>query len=171
MCIDDKRHRRYLVIQMNSAQESLDVSIPDTRGILGIELAGYQFIGAPVAAGVPVSPAYYVAFTDSANSTELVATNNGTPLAGVSGIPCQLSGAFTNQQYDTPRLMATRPISAYALPSNMRLNVSIRDESGQLAVFTYARIYCYIVYDLVNTLDMTASVTRSHLPFLPASYK
>ena len=171
MSIDDKRHRRYLVIQLSTAQQSIDISIPDSRGLLGIELTGYQFSGAPVIAGVPVSLAYYVAFTDSTTSTELLATNNGTPLAGVSGVPCQLTGAFTSQQYDTPRLMASRAISQYGLPANMRLNVSVRDELGQLAVFTAGRIYCNLVYDQYNSIDMSASVTRSQLPFLSASYK
>jgi len=171
MCIDDKRHRRYLTIQLSSAQQSIDISIPDTRGLLGIELAGYQFVGVPVAAGVPVSLAYYVAFTDSACPTEMVATNNGTPLAGVSGVPCQLTAAFTSQQYDTPRLMASRSTTVHGLPTNMRLNVSVRDETGALATFTQARIYCNLVYDQFNTLDMTAAITRSHLPFLSASYK
>lgn len=161
MCIDDKRHRRFLVVQLNSAQESLDISIPDSRGIIGIEMAGYQFIGVPVVAGVPYSPAFYVGFIDCNTPTEMLASNNGTPLAAITGVPCQLEAAFTNQQYDTPRLMGVRMSSVPGLPSNMRLNVTVRDETGGLAVFSYGRIYCNIVYDRLTAIDLSASVTRN----------
>ena len=78
MCIDDKRHRRYLVVQLSAASQSLDISIPDSRGMVAIELAGYQFAGVPVVAGLPYSPAFYVGFTDCATPTETLATNNGS---------------------------------------------------------------------------------------------
>lgn len=161
MCIDDKRHRRYLVVQLPTASESLDISIPDSRGLIGIELMGYQFTGVPVIAGAPYSLAFYIGFTDCNTPTEILATNNGTPLAGITGVPCPLQAAYTLQQYDTPRLMGTRMSSIPGLPSNMRLNVSVRDETGALATFTNGRLYCNLVYDRRSALDLSASVERT----------
>jgi len=147
MCIDDKLERRSAVFQLNANQTTFDISIPENRYLVSIELSGYQVAGAPVIAGVPASPAYYVAFENCNFPTEMIATNAGTALSGVNGIPLQLSAAFTNQQYDTPRLMSRRPSMAPGLPTSMRINASVRDETGALATFTWIRIYCNLVYD------------------------
>lgn len=149
-----------MVFQLNGNQTTLDISIPENRYLVKIELAGYQVAGAPVAAGVPVSPAYYVAFENTHFPTEMIATNQGTPLSGVNGIPLQLNAAFTNQQYDTPRMIAKRPSMAPGLPTSMRINVSIKDENGVLALFTWARLYCNLVYDKSIMLDYGSTFVR-----------
>lgn len=162
MCIDDKRRRVYCVIQLTGPIENgVDLTIQDTRGLIGLELTGYQFDGVPVVAGIPYSMAFFIGLKDCPLSSEMLVTNNGTPMAGVCGIPCQLATSYTTQQYDTPRLMGTRSNLQPGLPANTTINIDIRDDSGQSAQFTKGRIYCNLVYDQGNALDMSAAVTRS----------
>lgn len=161
MCIDDKRKRRDCVFQLNGPQQAVDLSIPDTNGLAFIELVGFQYSGVPVVAGVPYSLAFYLSLVNSFANTEMLATNNGTPMAGMSGVPCQLQAAWTNQTFDTPRRMATRHGMVY-LPVGTRVNVEIRDETGQLAQFTTGRIYCNLVYELAEVADMSKSIALQH---------
>lgn len=162
MCIDDNLERRYMVLQLPSNETQFVLSIPENRYLVKIELAGYQIAGAPIVAGVPVSPAYYAAFESLNFPTEMIATNNGTPLAGVSGIPLQLDSSFTSRQYDTPRIISRRYSSQPGLPCSVVLNVKVRDETGALAQMTWARIYCYLVYDKSSgLLDYSASSIRA----------
>lgn len=161
MCIDDKLERRCMVFQIDANQTTLDISIPENRYLVAIELAGYQVAGAPVLAGVPASPAYYVSFENCNFPTEMIATNAGTALSGVNGIPLQLQAAYTNQQYDTPRLMSRRPSMAPGLPCSVRIYVNVRDETNAFAQFTWLRLYCNLVYDKSKMLDYGLTFIRN----------
>lgn len=174
MCIDDKRKRRDLVLQLNGPQVTIDLSIPDTHGMAFVELAGFQFSGVPVIAGVPYSMGFYVSFNNTFVSSDMLATNNGTAMAGMNGTPCQLQAAYTNQLFDTPRRMATRVGSLY-LPTGTRMTIEVRDETGQLAQFSAGRIYCNLVYEVGEVADMQKGIAYQHrmtyAEHIPSSYK
>lgn len=164
LCYGGSHHRRrrdYAMINLTAGQtNAIQLSIPNFMGCIGFELMGYQFSGVQVIAGVPYSQAFYVAIEGPSFCTDQLVSNNGTPTAGVTGIPLPLTGAFTTQQYDTPRLFSHR-IGQPSLPGNGFIQVVIRDDSGNEAVFSTGRLYCNLVYGF-DTTDITIGVDANH---------
>ena len=78
MCIDDKKTRRPVVLQLTPGQsQTITVTIPGTYNFEFLEIVGYQFDGVPVAAGVP----YSLFFTLGVSSSNLTSPTLCTKFA------------------------------------------------------------------------------------------
>ena len=157
MCIDDKKKRLHLVIKVTQALTTTQLNFPTSINLEFFELTGYQFVGVPVAAGVPYSPFFVVSLGSSSFFSENLITNIPAVQASL-GVVLPLGGSFTTQQYDTPRKMTSKNALVKFGGASPVIEVRISDELGQAAQFTEGYLYCYAVYSETDC-PVPASVT------------